>query len=201
MGSPWPYRLHVSSPKLEIGFQLNVVGYWDVHRPPYAIGQICLVRCGSLQLLCPIVEPYTYNRLIINILGQATKYRFHSYYFYLKYFSSFHFLTKWKHDYLLCPIWGSQSGGYEVCYFLGYNAVQSVERQPMFRRKISPPSSGSKKPSKKPALFATYFHAGFLLGLFFDPEDGGDMFLRSVMVMQRGKRCFALSHLSTPVLG
>jgi hypothetical protein len=26
-------------------------------------------------------------------------------------------------------------------------------------------------------LPATYFHAGFLLGLFFDPEDGGDMTL------------------------
>jgi hypothetical protein len=28
-----------------------------------------------------------------------------------------------------------------------------------------------------PPLLATCFHAGFLLGLFFDPEDGGDMFL------------------------
>jgi hypothetical protein len=27
------------------------------------------------------------------------------------------------------------------------------------------------------ALLATCFHAGFLLGLFFDPEGGGDMFL------------------------
>jgi hypothetical protein len=27
---------------------------------------------------------------------------------------------------------------------------------------------------------ATCFHAGFLLSLFFDPEDGGDMFLRNV---------------------
>jgi hypothetical protein len=27
------------------------------------------------------------------------------------------------------------------------------------------------------ALLATYFHAGILLGLFFDPEDGSDMFL------------------------
>jgi hypothetical protein len=78
----------------------------------------------------------------------------------------------------------------EYC-LLGYNAVQSVESHPTFRRNISPPSSGSKnKLSKKPAwkqaastarvLLATSFHAGFLLGLFFDPEDGGDMFLRNV---------------------
>jgi hypothetical protein len=30
------------------------------------------------------------------------------------------------------------------------------------------------------ALLATCFHAGFLLGLFFDPEAGSDMFLRNV---------------------
>jgi hypothetical protein len=30
------------------------------------------------------------------------------------------------------------------------------------------------------ALFSTCFHAGFSLGLFFDPENGGDMFLRNV---------------------
>jgi hypothetical protein len=30
------------------------------------------------------------------------------------------------------------------------------------------------------ALLATCFHTGFLLGLFFDPEYGGDIFLRNV---------------------
>jgi hypothetical protein len=30
------------------------------------------------------------------------------------------------------------------------------------------------------ALLATHFLAGFLLGSFFDPEDGGDMLLRNV---------------------
>jgi hypothetical protein len=29
-------------------------------------------------------------------------------------------------------------------------------------------------------VLATCFHAGFLLGLFFNPEDGGDMFFRNV---------------------
>jgi hypothetical protein len=44
-----------------------------------------------------------------------------------------------------------------------------------------PPSSGSKnKLSKKPALFATCSHAAYLLGLFLNPEDGGDMFLQNV---------------------
>jgi hypothetical protein len=31
-----------------------------------------------------------------------------------------------------------------------------------------------------PYLLATGIHAGFLLGLFPDPENGGDMFLRNV---------------------
>jgi hypothetical protein len=72
-----------------------------------------------------------------------------------------------------CRIWGPHSGGYESYYLLGYNAVSSVESKPKFRRNISPPPSGS-------TLLATCFQAGFLLGLFFDPEDGDDMFLRNV---------------------
>jgi hypothetical protein len=30
------------------------------------------------------------------------------------------------------------------------------------------------------ALLATCFHSGFLVGLFFGPEDGGDMFFRNI---------------------
>jgi hypothetical protein len=29
-------------------------------------------------------------------------------------------------------------------------------------------------------MISTYFHAGFLLGLFFDPEDGSDMFIGNI---------------------
>jgi hypothetical protein len=39
--------------------------------------------------------------------------------------------------------------------------------------------AGGKK-SQGQALLASFFHVGFLLGFFFDPEDGGDMFFRNV---------------------
>jgi hypothetical protein len=53
------------------------------------------------------------------------------------------------------------------------------------------------------ALLATCFHAGFLLGLFFEFEDGGNMFLRKVswlsthytalyLKMQSSSNCFYL---------
>jgi hypothetical protein len=37
-----------------------------------------------------------------------------------------------------------------------------------------------QRTSTRIALLDTCFHAIFLRGLFFDPEDGGDMFLRNV---------------------
>jgi hypothetical protein len=36
------------------------------------------------------------------------------------------------------------------------------------------------KVNRRFVLLVACFHAGFLLGLFFDPEDGGDMFLRNI---------------------
>jgi hypothetical protein len=62
------------------------------------------------------------------------------------------------------------NSGYEVFSLLECNAVYSVETQLAFWGIMSSPSSGLKnKPSKK--LFATCFHSGFSLGLFFDPGD------------------------------
>jgi hypothetical protein len=43
---------------------------------------------------------------------------------------------------------------------------------------ISPPSSG--KEIRSSGLRLQPASAGFLLGIHFDPEDGGDMFLRNI---------------------
>jgi hypothetical protein len=51
----------------------------------------------------------------------------------------------------------------------------------MFRGNISHSFSGSKsKPCKKSASVWWLLLAGLLIGLVFDPEDGGDMFLQNV---------------------
>jgi hypothetical protein len=51
----------------------------------------------------------------------------------------------------------------------------SVGIQQKFRRNISPSSSGLKN---KPRRTFYLLHPDFLLGVFFDPEDGGDIFLQ-----------------------
>jgi hypothetical protein len=56
----------------------------------------------------------------------------------------------------------------------------SSESEHMFWRKMSSPFSEIKnEPSKKPVRTKVWYllHAGFLLDIFFDLEDGGDMFL------------------------
>jgi hypothetical protein len=44
---------------------------------------------------------------------------------------------------------------------------------------MSPQFSGSK------LLLAIWFHGGFLLGLFFDPKDGADIFIRYSVKFQK----------------
>jgi hypothetical protein len=63
----------------------------------------------------------------------------------------------------------------EEQYLLEYNAVWSIEGQPLvFWRNMSLRFSGLK------ILLATCFHACFLLCLWFDPGDGGDKLLWNV---------------------
>jgi hypothetical protein len=57
-----------------------------------------------------------------------------------------------------------KQGKSKIC-FPGYNAMYFVESQSTFRR----------------ALLTTCFHADFLLGLFSDSEDRGDLFRRKVL--------------------
>jgi hypothetical protein len=78
-------------------------------------------------------------------------------------------------------IWDSHSGGYEESCLLGYSGVQSIESQLTFRSNMLRPSSGPKnKPSKKLAWSMLKRSPGVLFGLFFDAEDGGDLFLWNV---------------------
>jgi hypothetical protein len=44
--------------------------------------------------------------------------------------------------------------------------------------------------ARRAALLSTCFHAGFLFGLFFDPEDGGDIILRNVCKLSKGYRSY-----------
>lgn len=64
--------------------------------------------------------------------------------------------------------------------------MYSGESQPVFWSDISLPFSASKsKPCKKHTTqYNSVHHAGVLIGLFFDPEVGNDMFLRNADVHQ-----------------
>jgi hypothetical protein len=56
----------------------------------------------------------------------------------------------------------------------------------MFRRNLSPPSSGSK--SKRSSF--PHASSGFLLGLFFDPENGGDLCSSETSFCLRTTQCY-----------
>jgi hypothetical protein len=49
-----------------------------------------------------------------------------------------------------------------------------------FVQERSSMKAGSKQSKIGKALLATFFHAAFLLGSFYDNEYGGDMFLRNI---------------------
>jgi hypothetical protein len=75
---------------------------------------------------------------------------------------------------------------------------------PTFRKNISPPFSGSKsKPhfSKRNSLCLPLL-AGFLFYLFFGPQEGGYMFLRSVGLFQNALCYNPEEHtVNCPLLG
>jgi hypothetical protein len=77
-------------------------------------------------------------------------------------------------------IFGDTQSNDEAFCLLEYNAVLSTESQPTFWRNMLPPSSESKNKPSKQSSACYLLHAGFLLDLLFDPEDGGDMFLQNV---------------------
>jgi hypothetical protein len=85
---------------------------------------------------------------------------------------------------ILCRTSGSHRRGLEE-FYQDYKTEQSIESQATFMRNILPPSLRlNSKPSKKIAKIrqsaCCLFHAGFLLGLFFNLEDGGSTFLWKV---------------------
>jgi hypothetical protein len=70
--------------------------------------------------------------------------------------------------------WFTQSSYWLILRFLTI-FMMIFSTQCSYFRDITPCSPLKSQPTR----LATYFHAGIFLGLF-DPDDGGDMFLRNV---------------------
>jgi hypothetical protein len=98
-------------------------------------------------------------------------------------------------------IWNHYSH-YYYCYCVGFDVLTAVVMKSSIFWDITPCSSlkdnrhfggtyrlhlhGRRKSRASLALLDSYFQAGFLIGLLFDPEDGGDMFLRNVDWLSMG---------------
>jgi hypothetical protein len=66
----------------------------------------------------------------------------------------------------------------EEKYVLGYNPAYSVGMQPKFLRNMSPLFSGLNSAKHEACVSCCVLPAGFLLGVFFNPEYRGYTFLR-----------------------
>jgi hypothetical protein len=71
----------------------------------------------------------------------------------------------------------------EELYLLEYNSVQSVEKQSTFRRNMSPFIFRVEEWGEQETI------AKLVAGRFFDPEDGGNMFLLNVGLHLTLHRC------------
>jgi hypothetical protein len=63
---------------------------------------------------------------------------------------------------------------------MGFNAAYSAECQPEFLKKRLPSLSGPKPEQNRKRSARYFFRPDFLIGLSFDREGGGHMFLRNV---------------------
>jgi hypothetical protein len=72
------------------------------------------------------------------------------------------------------------SNFYVTLKYVGFEVLTEVVMKTSIFWDITPCSPLKDNRRFRGALLATCFHAGFLLGLFFNPEDGGDMFLQNM---------------------
>jgi hypothetical protein len=84
----------------------------------------------------------------------------------------------------LYSIWGSHSGCCEELCLLGYNAVYILNVSRRYGETCRLHLQGRRmrhsRNQRESSWHAELCCCSFLFGLFFDPEDGGDMFFRNV---------------------